>query len=107
MRNEKDLENYLDKITQNKIQELRKTREIDNYLFNNLEKKIKKLAFPYFRFEIMHRCITDIKNNHKKYPQIDINRINIIHEKLENICIYLNTALDEYNNMLSYIEKCK
>ncbi len=106
MKDWKDLLNYLDKITQNEIQKLRSHKKVDDYLFKSSEKIFKKIAYPYFRFEILLKCLADVKINYKKhYSEVDIKQINIVSNKLEKICLYLNIALDEYNNMLSYINK--
>ena len=47
-------------------------------------------------------------NNRKYYPSItkyEIEKINSISEKLQNICLNLNCALEEYCAMLLYIDK--
>ncbi len=80
MINEKNLMDYIDKISQNEIEKLRKkyieNKKVDDYLFKVSEKIFKKLIFPYFRFEILLRCLADIKNNYKKhYPEIEIKRV--------------------------------
>lgn len=109
MINEKVRIDFIHKISQKEIKKLRKSykenKNVDNYIFKFSEKIFKKLVSPYFRFEILLRCMTDIKNNYEKhYSKVKIKKINIIFSKLEKICLHLNIALDEYNAMLSYVE---
>lgn len=108
MKEEKDLLGYMDKISQNEIEKLRKScrnnKILNDYLFKESKKIFKKILFPYFRFEIILRCMTDIINNNKKYyPKIEAKRFNIIYHKLQKICLHLNIALEEYSSMLSHI----
>ena len=98
---ENELKSFTDKISQNEILKLRKSYNdngnFDNYYFKAYEKIFKKLIFPYLRFEILLNCIRDIKDNKKYYSKMkieEIKRVNIIFEKLQRICLYLNFALD-------------
>lgn len=110
--NEKELLDAINKISHNEIKRLRTGYRNDewfnNYLFKTSEKIFKRLVFPYFRFEILLNCIADVNDNHKFYPAMKENylkKVNYIFEKLQKICLYLNIALEEYNNMLSQVEK--
>ncbi|MBQ6516520.1 hypothetical protein IJI31_05010 [bacterium] len=110
MNNEEDFKRITDKINENEILKFRENcqsdKEINDYLFKNFQKIFKKLAFPYFRFEILLNCIEDIKTNKIYYSNLkNMAKINDIYEKLQKITLYMNIALDEYNNLISYIEK--
>ena len=112
MRDENNIMELLDHISNNEILRLRKiyidNENLDNYLSKTFEKIFKKLVFPYFRFEILQKCIIDIKNNYKYYPNINkkqIKKFNIIFNALQKICLHLNIALDEYHKVIMYVEK--
>lgn len=112
MKNFKDLKQILDKICQNEILNLRnKYKEhkyLNYYIYKKSEKIFRKMAFPYLRFEILLQCLKDIKEYKEYYPDLnsdDKKRINYIFKRLQKICIHMNIALDEYNKMLSNIEK--
>ena len=102
----------LDSITKKEIEKLKESylrdKNIDKYIFIYSKNIFRKLVFPYFRFEILLSCIKDIKDNHKYYQNMqdkDVRKVDLIHNKLQKICLYLNIALEEYLNMLSLIEK--
>lgn len=106
----KRIEDMLDKMTKKEIKKLRELNNqnsIDDHFYQISKKIFTRLVFPYFRFEIMQRCIVDIKDNIESYPNItneQRKKIDTIFEKLQKICVYLNAALDEYYTMLSDIE---
>ena len=110
MNNEDNFNKITDKINKNEILKFRNNcksdKEILNYLFSNFQKIFKKLAFSYFRFEILFNCIEDIKKNKTYYSNLkNMAKINDIYEKLQKVTVYMNIALDEFNNLISYIEK--
>lgn len=73
-----------------------------------LKKIFKRIAFPYFRFEILLNCIADINDNYQFYINMtdnDTKKMKFMFEKLQKICWYLNIALEEFNNMLSEMDK--
>ena len=110
MNNEDDFNKITDKINKNEILKFRNNcksdKEIHNYLFSNFQKIFNKLAFPYFRFEILFNCIEDVRNNKIYYSNLkNIAKINDIYEKLQKVTMYMNVALDELYNLLTDIEK--
>lgn len=109
---EKELQAAISKISQNEIKKLRQSYKNDewfnHYLFKVSEKIFKRIAFPYFRFEILLNCIADINDNRQFYISMTddyTKKIKIMFEKLQKICWYLNIALEEFNNMLSEMDK--
>ena len=109
---EKELQIAIFKISQNEIKRLRQSYKNDkwlsHYLFKVSEKIFKRIAFPYFRFEILLNCIADINDNHQFYINMTdgyMKEMKIMFKKLQRICWYLNIALEEFNNMLSEMDK--
>jgi len=103
----KTIEEFVAKVSKNEIAELRESYRnnkcFEGYLFKRCKKIFRKLVSPYVRFEILQTCVFDIINNTKSYPDMTTNqkrKINLIFEKLQKICIYLNASLEEYNKML-------
>lgn len=105
-----NIELYLNKLSINEIEKFKKSHEInknfDKYLYKEFEKIFKKLIFPYLRFEILLNCIKDAKNNSKLYMMADKENyeINLLFQKVQNICLYLNLILEEYLIILSNLE---
>lgn len=106
MKDKKYIVNILSKISQNEIKQIRKIyknkRALDDYVFNFSKKIFFKMAFPYFRFEILLKSISDIINNRNSYSEIKEKDMKKI---LEKICFHFNVALDEYYQMLSLLQK--
>lgn len=112
MKHDQKLSKIVDNIGKNEIKKLRhsykQNNNINGYMYKTFVKIFKKLAFPYFRFEILLISVKDIINNKEQYPNIldkDMKKIKLIFNRLQKICFYLNIALDEFNIILSYIEK--
>lgn len=112
MKNAKNLIKLMDNISEKEIVKLRKSydndKKLDDYLYKTLSKIFKKLMSSYFRFEILLRCIDDIKENNSYYPSVNkkqLRKIGVIYNKLQKICLLLNLASEEFNKMIIYIEK--
>ena len=104
----KDIKKLLDKISEKEILKLRECcsdkNGFDDYVYKASDKIFKKLIFPYFRFEILHNCILDAKNNGEFYPNIDKKKVNFLYKKLQRMCVFLNIVMDEYCKLLTKIE---
>ena len=81
---------------------------IGKLLYKELKKIFLILCPPYYAFEILANCVDDIKDNKKYYPGMkseEIEKINSISKKLDNICICLNSAAYELDKLLSNFDK--
>lgn len=110
MANEKILQEYTDRISYKEIEIIKKNYSDDDkfheYLFKTFRKITSKMIFPYFRFELLQNCVKDIKDNPKEYSNIkNLQRINIIFNKLQRICIYMNIVLCDFYEITSEINE--
>jgi len=109
MKTKKEIDKKISNSIKIEIEKLKNTNQEDgkfyNYLHKNFKKIFIKLAFPYFRFEILLQTINEIKKT-SNYPlKTNKNILSHISKKLNCICIHLNIALDEYNKLIKYIGK--
>ena len=114
MKNDKEFKNVAQKLCNKELENFKKNiknkNDYDEYLYKTCEKIFKKMVFPYFRFEILLKVIEDVYKNSEVYfgcSKFCKTKINKTKDKLGNICIYLNIALDEFYKLLKFLDYVK
>lgn len=112
MTTETDIRNLEEKIFKSQMEklknELKNTGNCDDFVYESLKKIFRKLAFPYFRFEILRSCIEDVLSKTSNDFEINNNakkKFKNLQHYLKKICIYLNLALENFYDLLLILDK--